>query len=341
MGFVTATYNGLRPFLQSSIFFGAITRVQNFNRAGIVKYRIDLLDGKQWLVYVTPAAGQDISFQSVSNTLIEATAQFTGTIQAAKNTGGAGGEAIYDAAAGAYATGAKLSGTVSGNVGSYTLAWQRAGLSSTASALLMFALPHHVQTFQSSTYTAVTRLRLQTTTKGVAAGVVADSWTMVEVQLPLDIGFAPWSPSRRSVNTLSDTVVQMINNVGAGEIAQDMNAQTNLDSMYFSGKALSKFADIVYTLHDLGRNPQLAQSGLTRLQDAFSVFVQNRQKFPLVYDSAWKGLISTGAIITGDAGQDFGNTYYSKSVHSRSRSQSASRSRSLHSISASIIVATR
>lgn len=46
MGFVTARYRGLRPFLQSSIFFRAITRITNFPRNGIIKYRITLEDQK-------------------------------------------------------------------------------------------------------------------------------------------------------------------------------------------------------------------------------------------------------------------------------------------------------
>ena len=41
-----------------------------------------------------------------------------------------------------------------------------------------------------------------------------------------------------------------------------MNAQTNLDSMYFSGKALAKFAGIVYTLNDIVEDQALAQAGL-------------------------------------------------------------------------------
>ncbi len=86
--------------------------------------------------------------------------------------------------------------------------------------------------------------------------------------------------------------------------------QTNLDSMYFSGKALSKFATLIYTIHELGQNPALAASGLARLKDAFNRFATNQQIYPLVYDTAWKGIVSSGSYVTGNAGQDFGNSYY-------------------------------
>ena len=65
---------------------------------------------------------------------------------------------------------------------------------------------------------------------------------MQEQSLPIDIGFAPWSPKTRSRSTLSAAAMQLIKQVAVSEINQDYNAQTNLDSMYFGGKALAKFA---------------------------------------------------------------------------------------------------
>lgn len=65
---------------------------------------------------------------------------------------------------------------------------------------------------------------------------------MQEQGLPLDMGFAPWTPRTRSRSTLSAATKQLIQQVAISEINQDYNAQTNLDSMYFSGKALAKFA---------------------------------------------------------------------------------------------------
>lgn len=49
-----------------------------------------------------------------------------------------------------------------------------------------------------------------------------------------------------------------------------------------------------------------ARLGLSQLKVAFAKFSTNRQRFPLVYDTAWKGLVSSGSYVTGDAGQDFG-----------------------------------
>ena len=46
--------------------------------------------------------------------------------------------------------------------------------------------------------------------------------------------------------------------------------------MYFSGKALAKFAMIIYTTHDLLNEPNLATQGLNELKGAFAVFSTNQ-----------------------------------------------------------------
>ena len=217
------------------------------------------------------------------NNSLAASAPFTGTIQIAKNPAGAAGEAIFDAGAGAYPTQANITGVVSGQAGSYTLAWTKAGVNK--NPLIMFALPHMVQSFEPTTNGLKTAIQLQSTTKGLATAVVADSWTMIEPNLPVDMGFAPWSPTARSVSTLSATAISAINSVATAEVSQNMIAQTNLDSMYFSGKGLGKFAAIVYTINDLAKNTALAQTGLANLKTAYATFVNNKQIYPLVYES--------------------------------------------------------
>jgi endo-1,3(4)-beta-glucanase len=49
---------------------------------------------------------------------------------------------------------------------------------------------------------------------------------------------------------------------------------------------------------------------LSQLKAAFSVFASNKQQHPLVYENAWGGVVSSASYTTGDAGVDFGNTYY-------------------------------
>jgi endo-1,3(4)-beta-glucanase len=100
----------------------------------------------------------------------------------------------------------------------------------------MFALPHHQSSFSGTTKANVTDVKLDTPTKGVAALVVADEWTMVEEELPVSVGFLPWSPQAGTVGTLSDTAKAFIHNITMQELSQNVILQSNQDSMYFSGK---------------------------------------------------------------------------------------------------------
>ncbi|PQE33898.1 glycosyl hydrolase family 81 protein [Rutstroemia sp. NJR-2017a WRK4] len=314
MGFVTALYNSATPILGSGVFFQSLARLPSpAGRSSITKYRISLADGSTWLLYATSPSPLTLTLLSPS--LIQGSAPFSGSLQIAKLPASAStsaeAELLHDTAAGAYARSASISGSVNGNSGSYTLTFEKAGLSDPT--LLMYALPHHVESFDNATYCAVRGgVVLDTTTKGTATAVLANSWTLLEPSLPSTMGFLPWSPARGSLNpsAISSAAKAVISNIAAVEVSQNMTMQTNLDSMYYSGKALAKFAGIVYTIHDIVGDVALAQAGLDKLKQSFERFSSNKQQFPLVYETAWSGLVSSASYATLNSGADFGNTYY-------------------------------
>ncbi|KAM3075487.1 endo-1,3-beta glucanase [Clarireedia jacksonii] len=319
MGFITALYNTATPILSSGVFFQSISLLPSpaGRTSSIRKYKIALMDGSTWVLYGTSTSSSQapLTLTLQSPSLILATTPFSGTIQVAKLAPSsiAAAETLHDAAAGAYARSASVSGSVNGNgnAGSYTIAFEKAGTSD--AELLMYALPHHVESFDDVTSCAVKGdVVLDTTTKGQATAVLASSWTLLEPSLPNTIGFLPWSSSRGSLNpsSISSAAKTIISNIAAAEVSQNMTMQTNLDSMYYSGKALAKFAGIVYTIHDIVGDVALAQAGLDKLKQSFERFSSNRQQFPLVYESAWSGLVSSASYTTLDSGADFGNTYY-------------------------------
>jgi endo-1,3(4)-beta-glucanase len=307
MGFVTAIYNGVTPFIDSSIFFRTISPLPS-PKTGVTKYKLLLEDGKTWLLYATATNGTGLALTPTSSSRLSAAGPFTGTIQVAKNPGDvATQEASYDSAAGSYPTSASISGSVDGVSGSYTLSWTKAG---NGSPVIMNALPHHIQSMDATTSAGKTGIQLQSTTHGTMTGVIGDSWTMVEPDIPANMTFAPWIAADGSTAAIPASAVAQINAAGTSELAQDMNAQSNLNSMYYSGKALSKFATAIYAIHDLTGDTALASSGLDKLKTAYAVFANNKQQYPLVYESAWGGVVSSAAYVTGNAGDDFGNSYY-------------------------------
>ncbi|OAP55021.1 hypothetical protein AYL99_10721 [Fonsecaea erecta] len=312
MAFVTGQYVDLQPAIQSSVFFRSVAAAGE-PKPGVFKYRVTLEDGKLWLIYAIPANGLTPNFQLISSTLLRGLPNWYGDIQVAKLSNSSL-ESIYDDAAGAYPTAGHISGFAQNTTAQYSLSWSKGGAFSSNTTLLMFALPHHRESFDSFTQCNITAVELATTTKGNATAVVGDYWILEERNLPVSLGFAPWRPchatSSQGMGSLSPAALSVIQNVSATEASQNMSIQTNLNSMYYSGKALSKFAQLVYTMHDLANQQDLANAALLELESCYEVFANNQQQYPLIYDTDWKGLVSSASYVTGDPGVDFGNSYY-------------------------------
>ncbi|KAG7124189.1 endo-1 like protein [Verticillium longisporum] len=306
MAFVTAQFAGAVPVIQSGVFFRNVTKVTADPKPGVAKFNFHLEDGRTWRVYAYATKGDPLELQVINNGYAEAKNPFYGIIQVAKDPGNA--EALYDEAAGVFPTTVVLSGSTRSKAGSYTFKFAKDGHQQ--GTLVMYALPHHVESFDDTTRAAVREVKLQTTTKGIATAVMADQWTMVEPNLPLDMTFAPWDPERGTMTKMSDEARALIRGIAVQEASQNMAAQSDLDSMYFSGKALAKFAIMLTVINDLLEDKKLAEPALGKLKQAFARFAANKQKFPLVYERSWGGLVSSASYVTGNSGADFGNTYY-------------------------------
>ncbi|KAJ8106312.1 hypothetical protein OPT61_g9618 [Boeremia exigua] len=318
MGFITAVYNNTQPMLNSGVYFRSLRYVGSIENANITfKYNAQLEDNSQWLLYVTPIRASGIPPMTLEGGgTIRGPEAFTGLVQVTKNPSGTDGERYFDSSAGSYATEATITGSVNGPSGTYTLSWSKEGVLSRP--LIMYALPHHVESFDQETRGAMTGIQLVTTTKGMATAVQGDKITMIEPDLPTSMGFAPWARAADGAQggtgnvNLGAAALQHVNAAGTAELRQDFISQTSLNSMYFSGKGLAKFAGIIYTMQTMAGNSNLAAAGLEKLKDAFNVFVNNTQPEPLVYDTVWKGVVSGASYRspTKDLGLDFGNTAY-------------------------------
>ena len=121
-----------------------------------------------------------------------------------------------------------MEATVSGQMGWVKYKHQRSGTNN-AGGVLMYALPHHVSSFSATTATRNSVLRLRSPTHGMMVGVVGDEWVCEERALPTNIGYIKGAAPTGEVAT-------RIRDAARKELQQDMDAQTNLDSMYFSGK---------------------------------------------------------------------------------------------------------
>ncbi|KAH6894429.1 endo-1,3(4)-beta-glucanase [Thelonectria olida] len=306
--YITAIFNGATPMIQTGVYFKSMTKVTKDPKTDVAKYNFVLEDGTTWRLYAHKTKGNALSLKLNNNGVAYASGAFYGTIQVTKDPKTTGSEALLDNGAGIYPTTVSLTGSVSGKVGTYGFKFARAGHKS--GNIYMYALPHHVAVFDADSKARTKALTLQSQTKGLATLVLGSVWTMVEPSLPTSIGLDPWSSTKGSVKTLSAKAKAAIKAVAQVEISQDIDGQVSQDSMYFSGKTFAKFGQIVYVLQDMLGEKGLAQAGLAKLKTAFATFVANKQKYPLYYESAWGGVVSSASYTTGDSGNDFGNTYY-------------------------------
>lgn len=308
MGYVTGVYNDLQPLIESGVFFRKVVSAGS-PKPGIYKYQVALEDDTHWVLYASPNDGKDPELKLATKSTLRGPHGFSGSIQVAKNPAGKSGEKFYDNSAGVYPVAGHISGSVTGDTGSYSLSWTKGGKHTDGTPLIMFALPHHVESFDRNTTERVTSVHLRSTTKGNATAIIGDSWTMVEPELPVDMGFAPWSTSKGNIHALSPSSKEAIVQIAPYELQQNISEQTSLNSMYYSGKALSKFATLVWTVSQLGGDDKVSSKAFQELKDSFALFVNNHQQYPLAYDSVWKGVVSSAGY-DGDLNQDFGNTAY-------------------------------
>lgn len=334
MGFVTGIYKGATVLLQTQLEFSTLSNFTDLgpvfkqSTATVYGWSLRLNDSSTWMVYITGSRtadqpryknGNSTSTKPALTLLDKQTlvgpADFHGTVQVAKNPLGKQGYSVFNAAAGAYPETSHVSGSVSGRTGKYSLSWTKKGVKD--QQLLMFALPHHVAAFDDTTASLVTPVTLASTTKGIATGVLADRITMIEPDLPTEIGFDPWSPRFGSVGsadapggTISETAKAAVSSIGKLELRNDITVLTNLTSKYYSGIAFAIYARSLYATNNIAGDTSVFKESLQKLEDAFDRYVNNLEPNPLVYDAIWGGVCSSASYGNNDSSIDFGNTYY-------------------------------
>ncbi|CAH2355446.1 endo-1,3(4)-beta-glucanase 2 [[Candida] railenensis] len=294
MGFVTAIYEqGKVPVIGSQV------GIQDFRKVGNGKYRAMLFNQVVWTIYVSGANGNaDLSLRDPQH-IVSDRVNGSCTIQICR-----GESNFYDETAGCYPISCNLSGSVDGSRGQYKFLYNLKGQSQSGKTLV-WCLPHHQEVLVSSC--KQTGLKLDSPTKGVMKAYVTNELVMEENNLPIQISWEPWSEISgcSTPSSYSNSSLDLITRAAEAEVKQDVVGMANIDSMYTSGKILDKFAHILFVCSNIIRNQALTAELLPKLKQAIDIFATNRQKYPLVYDTTWKGLISSA-----DPGADFGNSNY-------------------------------
>ncbi|ODV63245.1 endo-1,3(4)-beta-glucanase, partial [Ascoidea rubescens DSM 1968] len=311
LGFITGIYNNLTPLLQSTVGFRSIERLGNLSN-NIQKYKIVLFNDIVWSVYVSNYSNPNFNLTKIDNNNIQSNVLSNCTIQVAT-----GFSQFYDLAAGLFVYHTEISSEVidansSGSPSSnssavYSFNFKTAGYS-LSSKPIMFALPHHYNNFSNYTNSGRTDIYLDSTTKGVMAGYLIDKFEIVHYDLPVNITFFPGT-SLNYQATYNNNSLGLIRKAAEIEVSEDVMNLSNLDSMYFAGKKLDKYALVLYSTMYILQDRELTLRLLPKLKNAFNRFSKLNNIQPLIYDNSYKGLISRAGI-NGDPNLDFGNSYY-------------------------------
>ncbi|XBW36283.1 hypothetical protein QEN19_001872 [Hanseniaspora menglaensis] len=172
---------------------------------------------------------------------------------------------------------------------------------------LIFLLPHHLNILATETKDKKTNLSLWSSVYGIMSGFIerrilfsffGDNINKYDV-------FQHESVLTDSMNVLVDYMADIKDIVIKDLEGANISKESDLNSMYFAGKIINKYAWLLLISHRILHDDELSQKIFNTLTDALNRFISNKQQLPLVYDNHWKGLISSGS-----SGEDFGNSYY-------------------------------
>ena len=318
MGLTTSIYHGsLTAVINSKVGFTLVEELTtDVLPSTLSKYRATLANGAQWLIYVTipnspsKRSISEFTFTHTNSHELTASESFDGLIiQYAVAPTDPNDESYYDKAAGLYVTSASVSGSVvDGTEANYEFTYETSGFSSSGKTIL-FALPHHVESMTSASADASTGISLSSTTKGEMYAYLANSLSFSET-LNTNIQFLPWSQTATSALSYSAEQLNLLAEVANEDLSVDIaSTVASMDSNYYSGKVIDKYAYILLVVNDILQDEDVAKSTLASLKEAFAPFIANNQYYPLMYDTRYGGVTST-ASNDGDSTLDFGSGYY-------------------------------
>lgn len=303
MGFVTGIYKNEKPTVHSSVGIQEFRKVGMVNGGRTAKYVMKLFNQVVWSLYVSGDPNNTFRLADPNH------------IKASNGTGNCvvqicrGDNAAYDAACGKYPVLATVYADVDPGArkGNYGFSYKTVGESQRGTAIV-WALPHQIANLDGETASKNTGLKLDSPTKGMMQAYATNKLGMTVPDLPIEIGFDPWTSVPGfgySSSNYSGAVRDLIAKAARNEVEQDVAGACDLDSMYFGGKQLDKYAIIAFVTHFVLRDSALTQKILPKVKKAVEKFALNKQKHPLKYDTTWKGIISNTP-----KEQDFGNSNY-------------------------------
>lgn len=108
----------------------------------------------------------------------------------------------------------------------------------------------------------------------------------------------------------SEEQLQLLAEVANSELQVSISESISGLNTYYLGKVIDKYSYILLTVSEIIQDEASTKSTLENIKSAFDILLQNEQTYPLIYDTKFNGLVSSGDWGSTSTQYDFGNTYY-------------------------------
>ncbi|KAM9925550.1 hypothetical protein OXX59_003801 [Metschnikowia pulcherrima] len=314
MGVVTSIYHGsLIAQIEGNGGISNFTEIEYEPSEPLTKmYRIVVGTQETWLVIVkVPASDPDFTLKEGADKkfLVGSKAVDGLIIQVAlaPSEDEEKSQALYYQIAGQYVTDAKLSGSMSCGHVNYKIAYETAGISDTP---LVFALQHHLALFDGEMEKRASNIKLESTTKGMMHGYLTKE-LLFSHEVDAKVQWLPYVKDRSTDLTYSSEQIEQIRKAAIEELGNVSISSVVMKegTQYLLGKAVDKYAYMMYVLHDIVNDVVLADKVLVALKSFFEQYRAHKIKLPLFYDTKMKGVTSRSAFIGFEA--ESGSGFYS------------------------------
>ncbi|KAG3093671.1 hypothetical protein PI124_g16507 [Phytophthora idaei] len=307
MAFVSAKYDGLTPRIDTE---HNITYVDD---SAPGKFVIHLNNSQTWVLYASDKSlslrvEESVVFSvNASGSSLVADKGYSGTIRVAVLPEGAE-DTLYDEYAGCVVRGGSVA--MESHTG-YSLHWDVEGSTCESVGLLHFALPHQVESMSWSPTKATGpgAIVMHSATRGLMVGQVTTNptWSFVEPEADFEVDFYPARKPSPWIVLETDMLRTLQKDIMGNWSDWDV------DSWYFNGKYFQKYASLCLMAADssvVGPDTLLLSYCLEKLEKLIEPVLNNSLSPPLMYDTLYRGIISSSIFKTGSIYTEFGNGMY-------------------------------
>lgn len=301
MPFVTGVYENLIPKLASRRRILKVNHEMVHSEMSIEENKLvlEFERGKKWVVYL----GKAIRFQIEDGALV-ANEPYFGTVRVAKLDPGMD-ENVLDDYSSCIVNGGQLI-----IQDEYTYGWTFSTSGNCKNGLMHLGLYHHTKTILPEFGTPLNAIQYESATRGKMYGLVTKSfpfeWRFLESE-EVKVDF--YANQRIDPSIVAKYNIRQLL---MDEIHEEWKIKRD-GSYYFTGKQLQKYASLCLMADDelvVKDGKKLLSECGQKLQTALSMFLDNSWQHPLVYDTVYRGVISSQSFAHNDMFVDFGNSVY-------------------------------